>query len=236
MCGIFVSLSSKPKSPTQETRTLLEKRGPDSIQTHTVCRTTKAQDGAAEALTHHLTFLSTVLSLRGDHVYSQPFVDPDTQSVLCWNGEAWKIAGERVRCNDTALVFDLFLRAIRGGRQDAAHRLAEAVASISGPFAFVVYDAVHSRLFFSRDCLGRRSLLQGFDEDGDLKICSLCDGSPSTLFEEVGFSGIYMIDLEVPVNASNQRYKIETLPWSSEPFPPTGHIVSLLLPTERYTD
>lgn len=236
MCGIFFSLSSRSTPPTEETRTLLGNRGPDSIQTHTVCKTAKAQDGVAEPLTHHLTFISTVLSLRGDHVYSQPLLDPVTQSVLCWNGEAWKIAGERVNGNDTELVLDLFLRAVSGDHKAAAHRLAEAVASISGPFAFVFYDAVHSRLFFSRDCLGRRSLLQGFDEDGSLKICSLCDGTSSTCFEEVGFSGIYTIDLEASVHASKQQYRIETLPWSSDPFPPAGHIVSQPLPVQESID
>lgn len=171
-----------------------------------------------------------MLSLRGDHVYSQPLVDSDTLSVLCWNGEAWKIDGEPVHGNDTELVFSLFLRAIRGDCENATHRLTEAVASISGPFAFVFYDAVHSRIFFSRDCLGRRSLLLGFDDDdGSLKLCSLCDGSSLTSFEEVGFSGIYMIDLEVPVNP-NQRYTIETLPWTSDSPPPAGHIVSQQAP------
>lgn len=227
MCGIFFSLSSKSTPPTSETRALLEKRGPDSVQTHTVCTRVK-QDGVHEPQTHHLTFISTVLALRGDHVYSQPLVDPVTQSVLCWNGEAWKIAGERVSGNDTELVFDLFLRAVSGDRETSAHSLAEAVASISGPFAFVFYDVVHSRLFFSRDCLGRRSLLQGFDKDGSVKICSLCDGTSSTQFEEVGFSGIYMIDLEAPLSASTKQYNIETLPWSSDPIPPAGHIVSPL--------
>jgi asparagine synthetase B (glutamine-hydrolysing) len=229
MCGIFFSLSTRTTHPNQETKSLLEKRGPDSIQTHTVRRKVKTQDAVSQPL-QHLIFISTVLSLRGDHVYSQPLIDPVTQSVLCWNGEAWKIAGEPVSGNDTERVFNLFLQAVSGDSNDAAHKLAEAVATISGPFAFVYYDAVNARLFFSRDCLGRRSLLQGFEEDGSLKICSLCDGSSSALFEEVGFAGIYMINLDAyqdtPASLEDQ-YKIETLPWSSDPSPPAGHIVSL---------
>lgn len=233
MCGIFFSLSSRSTPPTQETKDLLQKRGPDSCQTHTVHKEVKAQDGVSQPLTAHLTFISTVLSLRGDHVYPQPLVDPATQSVLCWNGEAWKIAGKRVLGNDTEHVLGLFLQAVSGDSQTASHRLADAVASISGPFAFVFYDAVKSRLFFSRDCLGRRSLLQGFDEDGNLKICSLCDGSSSTNFEEVGFSGVYTIDLgayQDPSVSPRERYKIEILPWSSDHSPPTGHIVRLSTP------
>ncbi|KAJ5659494.1 hypothetical protein N7507_005945 [Penicillium longicatenatum] len=230
MCGIFFSLSSVPKSPTPETCALLEKRGPDCCQTHTVHMEFSAPDGGPQSF--HLTFISTVLALRGDHVYTQPLVDQATQSVLCWNGEAWKIAGERVSGNDTEHVFNLFLQAVAGDRNGPAHRLGEAVASISGPFAFVFYDATKSRLFFSRDCLGRRSLLQGYEDDGALKICSLCDGSSSAPFKEVGFDGVYMIDLtrSYDLSASKDQYRIETLPWSSDFSTPAGHIKNPIPP------
>lgn len=223
MCGIFFSLSRKPTIPNSETKSLLIQRGPDSCQTHTVQQEVQAQDGVSAPITLYLTFISTVLSLRGDHVYKQPLVDVATQSVFCWNGEAWKIANEPVSGNDTELVFGRFLQAVTGGAHQAIENFASVVASISGPFAFVFYDAAHGRVFFSRDCLGRRSLLRGLDEDGSLKICSLCDGSSSTHFQEVGFEGVYMIDLE----KYQEPYKIDILPWSSDPRPPAGHIVSL---------
>ena len=225
MCGIFFSLSAAPILPAPETRALLEKRGPDSCQTHTVHKEISTPGGPRN---FHLTFISTVLALRGDHVYTQPLIDQATQSVLCWNGEAWKIAGERVSGNDTEHILSLFLQAVAGDRNGAAHRLGEAAASISGPFAFVFYNATTSQLFFSRDCLGRRSLLQGYEEDGTLKICSLCDGSSSAHFEEVGFDGVYMIDLarSCDLSASKDRYMIETLPWSSDTPTPESHIVS----------
>ncbi|KAJ5168312.1 uncharacterized protein N7482_003906 [Penicillium canariense] len=174
-----------------------------------------------------------LLSLRGNHVYRQPLVDPATQSVLCWNGEAWKIANELVSGNDTEHVFDLFLSSANSNAHQAIGRMAGAVASISGPFAFVFYDAVHARLFYSRDCLGRRSLLQGVDEDGSLKICSLCDGSSSTHFQEVGCEGVYMIDLKAqrgPSVDSTEAYKITILPWSSDPLPKAGHIKNPIPP------
>ncbi|OOQ82751.1 asparagine synthase related protein [Penicillium brasilianum] len=147
--------------------------------------------------------------------------------MLCWNGEAWKIANERVSGNDTELVFDRFLQAVAGDADQAIENFARAVASISGPFAFVFYDAVHGRVFFSRDCLGRRSLLRGVDDDGSLKICSICDGSSSTHFQEVAFEGVYMIDLEKYQDTSEdsaEPYKIDVLPWSSDSSPPAGHI------------
>jgi asparagine synthetase B (glutamine-hydrolysing) len=237
MCGIFFSLSSSRLTPpTQETCNLLKQRGPDSYKTHTLQKDIKGQDGSAP-LSFYLTFTSTVLSLRGDHVYTQPLVDPTTQSVFCWNGEAWKIDGERVQGNDTETVFNLFLQAVQCESSDAINRLAQSIQSISGPFAFVFYDAVHSRIFYTRDCLGRRSLLEGFDENGSLKICSICDSSSVSCFKEVGTEGVYMIDLECPQDSQaspRELCQIQTLPWSSDPSPTAGHIVCLdLLVTEQ---
>ncbi|CAG8909503.1 unnamed protein product [Penicillium egyptiacum] len=228
MCGIFFSLSSsKPTPSTQETCTLLQKRGPDSYKTHTAQKDI-AQDGVSPPLSYYLTFTSTVLSLRGDHVYTQPLVDPTTQSVLCWNGEAWKIAGERVQDNDTERVFNLFLQAVDGDHKDSVQRMAEAIARLSGPFAFVFYDAANSRLFYSRDCLGRRSLLEGFDENGNLKICSICDSASVDCFKEVGTEGVCTIDLaryQDPPLSPRELCQIEILPWSSAASLPADHIV-----------
>jgi asparagine synthetase B (glutamine-hydrolysing) len=231
MCGIFFSLSSSILTPpTQETCNLLKQRGPDSYKTHTLQKDIRGQDGSTSPLSYYLNFTSTVLSLRGDHVYTQPLVDPTTQSVLCWNGEAWKIGGERVQGNDTEHVFNLFLQAVQCESNEAVERLAKAIESLSGPFAFVFYDAVHSRVFYSRDFLGRRSLLEGFDENGNLKICSICDSSSISCFREVGTEGVYTIDLERPQDPTvspRELCQIQTLPWSSDPSPPAGHIVRL---------
>lgn len=224
MCGIFFSLSTSGSVlPTEETCCLLRQRGPDSFQVHTVQRDTQGasedkKGGNSEAaITAHLTFISTVLSLRGDHVHTQPLVDEASQSVLCWNGEAWKVAGQPVQDNDTELIFRLFLQVVRSsssepGSADAVQRLADLISSISGPFSFVFYDAFNSKVFFSRDCLGRRSLLQGTDDTGDLRICSLCDGTSSSPFEEVDTDGMHMIDLASAASIS----EIKNLPWTYE--------------------
>ncbi|KGO78516.1 hypothetical protein PITC_067830 [Penicillium italicum] len=237
MCGIFFSLSSsKSTPPTQETCTLLQKRGPDSYKTHTAQKDVNPQDGVSPPLSCYLTFTSTVLSLRGDHVYTQPLVDPTTQSVLCWNGEAWKIAGERVQGNDTEQVFSLFLQAVDGDQKHSVERMVEAIASISGPFAFVFYDATNSRLFYSRDCLGRRSLLEGFDENGNLKICSICDSASVDFFREVGTEGVCTIDLsryQHPSLSPKELCQIKILPWSSATSPPADHIVCPSYPSPK---
>lgn len=197
MCGIWFSLSTTGFAyPSEETSSLIRQRGPDSYRVHTVT----AQDPKSQNAVY-LTFASAVLSLRGEHLHAQPLVDEASGSVLCWNGEAWAVSGERVQGNDTEVILQLFLQAARAesDADTSVQRLTEAVSEVSGPFAFVFYDALHGRVFFSRDCLGRRSLLRGVDVDVDgegegtrVTICSLSDGAS---FEEVDTQGVYVIDL-----------------------------------------
>ncbi|KAL1998956.1 hypothetical protein VTN02DRAFT_5278 [Thermoascus thermophilus] len=245
MCGIFFTASSSgPVFPDVSTVALLRNRGPDSFQIHTArhdcLQDTVDSSGKQKSVSIHLTFASTVLALRGDHLQPQPLVDADSKCVLCWNGEAWKIAGEPVPGNDTEQIFNLFLEAARGPamqeKQGAVHshgdadesvgRIANLISNISGPFSFVFYDRFNSKIYFSRDCLGRRSLLQDVDEEGSLRICSVCDGT-SMSFEEVDTNGVHMIDLahlslpdvHSPAAANGALktapYCISTIPWVS---------------------
>jgi hypothetical protein len=231
MCGIFFSLStSKPVLPNDKIRSWLQSRGPDNFQIHSVQLECPREDVRGPgALPVHLTFVSTVLALRGDHLRPQPLVDSQSQSVLCWNGEAWKIAGDPIRGNDTEVIFEKFLEATidssaENGRkprpEDTIRRLTSFISSISGPFSFVFYDGFHSRLFFSRDCLGRRSLLQCVDECGNLMICSVSDNKS---FEEVETDGLRMIDLtcikqqDLPGQASGPvSFQVDIIPWSHD--------------------
>ncbi|KAL4875833.1 asparagine synthase-domain-containing protein [Aspergillus karnatakaensis] len=238
MCGIFFSLTAaqKPVLPGEETSQLLNNRGPDGVQ-HIVTEQNVGQEGSSRLW---LSFVSTVLSMRGDHIVCQPLTDTHrTGSILAWNGDAWKIAGQPIpEKNDTEIVFNHLLQATTkdwpsgdySNVPDSTRRVAEVIRKISGPFAFVFYDAVNSKLYFGRDCLGRRSLLCGLDETGNFKICSLCDGS-SSIFQEVEADGIYMLDLEYqdPGQAAsplNLDLKSMTkIPWSHETLP-TFHMIS----------
>lgn len=236
MCGIFFSLSaSEHVLPQGKTTTWLRNRGPDNYCTHLLKlespRGAEVSTTAPETI--YLTFISSVLALRGDHVTSQPLVDADSKSVLCWNGEAWKINGELVDGNDTELVFQKFIEALRfhhdasesgeSRLNDSVAKLTNIISNITGPFSFVFYDGLHRRLYFSRDCLGRRSLLHGQDDYGNLRICSICDGSPGAAFEEVGTDGLHMIDLSrttpsksTPDDTPRLSYQVEVVPWSYE--------------------
>jgi asparagine synthetase B (glutamine-hydrolysing) len=194
MCGIHVAIN-RDKGTGRLPASLhncLCSRGPDHFGQVTVslAATTSGNDGA------FLTFTSTVLSLRGDHVTPQPFQDKETGSVLCWNGEAWKIDGRAVQGNDgeavSALLSDASARSSGSGTSDA---VLNAMRSIEGPFAFVYFDASSNVLYFGRDRLGRRSLLIAHDEtEGSLVLSSIAEISHEK-WKEVEADGIYSVAL-----------------------------------------
>jgi asparagine synthetase B (glutamine-hydrolysing) len=158
----------------------LKQRGPDNIQQHD--------------LTVHgvyLTFVSSVLSLRGSNIVSQPLVDNATGSVLCWNGEAWKIDSEPVNGNDSELVFAMLLKASADAK-GSQFQLIKSMEKIRGPFALVYYDAQSQRLYYGRDCLGRRSLVKTTLSDGAVVISSICDLALNAKWAEVEADGVYV--------------------------------------------
>lgn len=190
MCGIFFSLSRHGHiAPDDRTATLLRNRGPDHTGLH---QPVVARQDGTDLKT---TFLSTVLSLRGTQVISQPLVDPSTASVLCWNGEAWSINGDAVAGNDSQLVFEHLLKACAIASSDTKSAVVQLLSHIRGPYALVFFDAVNNCIYYGRDCLGRRSLLQKSTSDGSLVLSSVCDNATGDAWTEVEADGIYLVDL-----------------------------------------
>ncbi|KZF26434.1 asparagine synthase related protein [Xylona heveae TC161] len=231
MCGIHFSIGRHAYCPPDDNvAQLLVNRGPDSIKTHNIkVNVDRCTDSSTEC---YLSFTSTVLALRGDHVTVQPLVDTKTGSVLCWNGEAWKIE-ETISGNDAEAVFQLLLHAssqdfqfqksANGGANSpslASPGIVNAINSISGPFAFVFFDATNQRIFFSRDCLGRRSLLSKADQNHSFTVSSICNGSLDKTWLEVEADGVYVVSLkdflksiaEDQTNPENP-FGISKVPW-----------------------
>jgi asparagine synthetase B (glutamine-hydrolysing) len=174
---------------------LLKQRGPDSIGQHQTL--IESTSDAQKASTHvYATFLSTVLALRGSGVVEQPLRNDATGSVLCWNGEAWSISGDVVVGNDSQLVFSRLLEACTSSAEDSTRKIVELLSSIRGPYALVFYDAPNERIYYGRDCLGRRSLLRKSTPDGTLVLSSVCDNATGEAWSEVEADGIYMMNLE----------------------------------------
>ncbi|CAK7233279.1 hypothetical protein SEUCBS140593_008548 [Sporothrix eucalyptigena] len=176
---------------SSDLRDRLTRRGPDHLGQVAVSSSSIRSDGK----TVSLCFTSTVLALRGDGLTKQPFVDSSpARSVLCWNGEVWRVDGAAasVDGNDGQELFE---------RLTAADDALSVLRAVEGPFAFVYYDGVTNRLFYGRDRLGRRSMLQQTTGDR-LTLSSVSDvpedASASTHlpWTEVEADGVYVMDLQ----------------------------------------
>lgn len=232
MCGIFCSLSStRHVLPDTIIATRLQSRGPDSTGTITStcpCSLTGAtQNSSSKAF---VTLHSTVLSLRGSNTTTQPYQDPSGKYTLCWNGEAWNISGKRPTGNDTEAVCNLLVNDLeKPATEDVgavalsvsaqARCIAVALSQIAGPYAFVFFDHLRSRLFFGRDFLGRRSLLNKITPEGDFLISSVSDGDARAGWTEIEADGIYYVDISLAraappsSTASPERWPVELAPY-----------------------
>ena len=206
MCGIFFTYSRGSEitsTPCTGIFDRVRRRGPDHIGK--IC--VKCSNGS-------LYFVSSVLSLRGEALVSQPLQDPYTGSVLCWNGEIWRINTDPISGNDTEAVFDLLLNATASSEflPSADHKdpvdeaVVNALSRLSGPYAFIYYDARHSKVFYGRDPLGRRSLMVTCD-GSSFMISSVPSGGKWT---EVDANGIYALS----TNSTEGRRPLEKhIPW-----------------------
>ncbi|KAI1753918.1 asparagine synthase-domain-containing protein [Xylaria castorea] len=193
MCGIHATLTTSSQSGlTSELKQSLINRGPDhfgQVQRELPCTN----------LSHQLRlyFTSTVLALRGDHVAKQPLEeDTGIGSVLCWNGEAWRINGQPVYGNDGEAVFSMLQSPASSPSQAREAHVVDVLRSIEGPFAFVYYDSAAGRVYYGRDRLGRRSLLIKSSSETDSITLSSIASVPTSGWEEVSSDGIWSIDLK----------------------------------------
>ncbi|ESZ92226.1 hypothetical protein SBOR_7391 [Sclerotinia borealis F-4128] len=202
MCGIYASISTRGlQSPSHALKHFLCNRGPDHIGS------TQTNFTSSDGTTYFLSFVSTVLALRGDHITPQPFdgstvVDASASncgSILCWNGEAWKVGGELVNGNDGQVIYVMLVNAISlaSSASDATLAVVKILRSISGPFAFVFWDNIHGAIYCGRDRLGRRSLLYNVDNKSEdlgeseyIEFASTSDPAKGN-WKEIEADGIY---------------------------------------------
>lgn len=189
MCGIHAFISTKQyQTPTKDLLRLLCSRGPD----YTGSLNTRVGSEESDRTECFLSFTSTVLALRGGHITSQPFIDKQSGSILCWNGEAWKFGTETVTGNDGQAIFSALIEAVRVQDDcDSKTRVLEVLNAISGPFALVFLDKKRRRVYFSRDRLGRRSLLFNATQTS-LELSSISEPGHGN-WQEVEADGIYIL-------------------------------------------
>lgn len=226
MCGIHFTIGPSPVEPSEEVLQLLSERGPDHI--HTCQRTIERTQSGGAVSTVYATFTASVLSLMGQELVKQPLQDDDG-SLMCWNGEAWKLDEEPITQNDGAVVFDALSRSSRAEcgrvgrnceedecRGRAAAGVISVLASISGPYAFAFYDANHRILYFGRDLLGRRSLMT--QQEGGALICSSVSTNNNRTWQETPAGEVQVLDLNQPTSnlfkGDHQVTKSMAIPYS----------------------
>lgn len=208
MCGIFLSIArGRPSPPDNLTVDALQARGPDSYQ---VLNIVLPGDDSTKT---YLTFVSSVLALRGSLVQEQPLFDPSSGSIFCWNGEAWKVDGASVQGNDSAHIWDLLLQTSQSHQYNSRQRICKVLTNIAGPFAFVFYDAPTSTVFYGRDRLGRRSLLITQRDKQSLTLSSVGVSTLSPPPIEVSTNLIHYVSFK------HDEITFGELPWLS--LPPT---------------
>lgn len=217
MCGIHAVLCTNKAAAdahriSPDLKSRLCNRGPDyygQVERQCVaCSSPHQGSGDEDVDCWTLRFTSTVLALRGDHITRQPLFDASNgndESVLCWNGEAWRIGGQMVEGNDGEAILALLVKASACSSPSSEDSVLNVFRSVEGPFAFVYYHAPSQKVFFARDRLGRRSLMVSEDERaGTLVISSIseaCDPS----WREVEPDGIYVLKLDGHDQVASER-------------------------------
>lgn len=181
MCGILFSIAFRdsPSAVHNDLIPYISSRGPDSLQTHSIQISVGDSQQSLE-----LTFTSSVLHLRGQKVTVQPLVS-ETGDVLCWNGEVWQGLNLQDDENDGVKL----LEALTGNGD-----VWKVMEGIEGPWAMVYFSSKDKKLWFGRDCLGRRSLVRkSVPESRELLLSSV--GVDLTQLEEVEVDGLWCLDL-----------------------------------------
>ncbi|KAG0198334.1 Asparagine synthetase domain-containing protein 1 [Mortierella sp. GBA30] len=233
MCGILFSIQDQGANEQYDRTwaTLQElnaRRGPSAQDTHNIV--IKQQH---ESTTHQLTFYGAVLHLRGDVVTHQPHLSK-SGNVLLWNGEIFDGIFVDHHQNDGRVLMEQ-LESI-SDLKDHWEAFLNTMAKIEGPYAFVYFHASSQKLYFGRDCLGRRSLLWHKRGQDDVNVESpfiLTSVGYSSFhsdlmaLEEVPADGIYRLSLSSGDSKDMARY-----PWVSSghgqgTFKNTAHIMNL---------
>ncbi|KAF9173169.1 hypothetical protein BGX20_003935 [Mortierella sp. AD010] len=227
MCGILFGIQKQdPKSCQVYEKTwstlqeLNARRGPSAQDIHKI---TIAGNELRDVGTdnNQLEFYGAVLHLRGDTVTRQPHVSK-SGNVLIWNGEIFDGIFVDHHQNDGRVLMDQLEAISDQGEKEHTKAFLDIMAKIEGPYAFVYFHASSLKIYFGRDCLGRRSLLwhRTIEEGTEGEIASLpfiltsvgysTFRSDLLALEEVPADGIYSLRL-----GSEGERLIARYPWVS---------------------
>ncbi|GLV40605.1 uncharacterized protein CBL_04407 [Carabus blaptoides fortunei] len=199
MCGIFCAVtgSSCPDSKEnlettyEKCKENVQRRGPD------------ANSSVFTAINEwNLLLASSVLWLQGTELTKQPI--QTEKSWFLYNGDIFDsdiLSGaERQQNGDTKPL----LNAVENSLDPMC-----ALSKMRGPFAFILIDKRHQKLYFARDTYGRRSLLIGH-QNNQLVLTSVAVRHEELKLIELPALGIFCIDLTL-----NNLNSITLSPWRS---------------------
>ncbi|EMR10398.1 hypothetical protein PNEG_01113 [Pneumocystis murina B123] len=183
MCGIFLMVTRIHEDVSEDYNDIIELinvRGPDGSSTiEIIMKEVK------------LKICCSVLHLRGKGEATLQPLENDQGDLLCWNGEVWNGLGIKFTDNDTIQVMNALSKPFTN--------VIDIIREIEGPYAFIFIEKSKERLWYGRDCLGRRSLLKKTSTEICDSFCfllsSVSNGDPS--WEEVFADGLYFVDLSL---------------------------------------
>ncbi|KAI0735363.1 asparagine synthase-domain-containing protein [Earliella scabrosa] len=192
MCGILFSLrrrtiDNQGDTPSQldvlfpKLKAAINLRGPDAQNTI-----------ECDLQQWHLAFCASELRLRGDETITQPHTDAQG-NILCWNGEVFEGLDVGASENDGSKLFAALQACLN------ADDIVHVLGNIEGPYAVLFYHHRSKHVYFSRDPLGRRSLLVHYPDANRpyFLLTSVSAGAdPGHALEELSTESIYAIDMD----------------------------------------
>eukprot|EP00178_Gracilaria_changii_P025623 TRINITY_DN788_c0_g1_i1.p1 TRINITY_DN788_c0_g1~~TRINITY_DN788_c0_g1_i1.p1 ORF type:complete len:585 (+),score=58.65 TRINITY_DN788_c0_g1_i1:283-2037(+) len=155
----------------------LDRRGPDAQNTYITI--------IDESCTLQMT--QTILSLRGSQDRPDTF---NGNNRLLYNGELYGGINVHNNESDTQSLFEYL------NNKTSTHPLIPEILDVlKGPWTIVYWHAMTKRLYFARDCIGRRSLLMRVIPGKKLILSSVAPEENAVGFVEVPPAGVAFIDV-----------------------------------------
>ncbi|CAR23757.1 putative asparagine synthase [Lachancea thermotolerans CBS 6340] len=142
----------------------------------------------------NMTWFTSVLSLR--EPFTKQCIEVEDRFVLQYNGE---IYNSSISHNDTQYIAEMLLN---------AKDIPSVIRTLSGEFAYTIYDKLTGEVFFGRDPIGRRSLSFKLDT-GDSKICISSVSGKIEGFQDCQAGVIYVFQKNTGELKSNLRINSE---------------------------
>ncbi|XP_022128600.2 asparagine synthetase domain-containing protein CG17486 isoform X1 [Pieris rapae] len=143
MCGILCEILFHPSSSITKDEEIirrLKNRGPNCFQLWSL--------QVSEDIT--LFFCGAVLWTQGPNLTKQPL--QDDKGVLLFNGDIFDLKWDK-NYSDTEIIIQKFKECL------SDNDIINVIKSLKGPFCIVYYDKLLKNIYFSRDRIGRGSLL-----------------------------------------------------------------------------